>query len=383
MITADNPSPRCVCLYSYNIYHLFTPEQELGTGGSERQLYELGSRLQKRGLEVVYLVGDFGQPDEEWRDGFRFVKALSRDAGHPVRKLRFLWNALSMTKADVFLERGSSEWTFWLSLFSRFHHRVFIFCGASDVNFIREAIDPVFSSRVKRSLYFFGLRHASSIVVQKESQRTLVARTFGKGSTVIRSFLLSSHVGNSVQKASDVIWVGNLIPYKQAEIVFELAEGLKEYRFVMIGGARDRGYFEAMKEKARGHPNLDFLGFIPFKDVESYICRSKILINTTAVNGRFEEGFPNTFLQAWMAAIPVVSLKSDPDRILMRHSIGRCSGSVGKMSLDLREILNDEALRKQMGERGRAYVLGEHDNEKIEGNYITLMAPGSLRRGAI
>ena len=63
--------------------------------------------------------------------------------------------------------------------------------------------------------------------------------------------------------------------------------------------------------------NVKYCGQVtPDKDLQ-VIANAAILLSTSD-----QEGFPNTFLEAWSAGTPVVSLKIDPDRIIEQMGLG-------------------------------------------------------------
>ena len=122
------------------------------------------------------------------------------------------------------------------------------------------------------------------------------------------------------------------------------------------GGSINKQFYEKIKSDADKIPNLEFIGFIPYPDIGKYFNAASILINTSNF-----EGFSNTFLQAWMAHTPVISLNVNPDEIICRYKLGFHSKTFEQMVKDVKTLLEDGGLREKMGENGKIYVEQEHN----------------------
>jgi glycosyltransferase involved in cell wall biosynthesis len=146
-----------------------------------------------------------------------------------------------------------------------------------------------------------------------------------------------------------------------------LAKEIPYANFQMIGGHYDNwDLFNKMKKEAGELNNFNFLGVVPFDEIDKYFREASILVNTSMF-----EGFPNSFIQAWMNNIPVISLV-DPDGIISDNDMGFHSKNFENLREDLKILLEDDKLRVQMGQNGRQYVEKEHDIKNIIQEYIKL-----------
>ncbi len=116
-----------------------------------------------------------------------------------------------------------------------------------------------------------------------------------------------------------VLWVANLAQSKRPENFVELARLGKGsgLRFVMIGSRGDPDYLKALFKDQPG--NLEWLGQLPFEETLTWFDRAAFFVNTSIPEG---EGFPNTYIQAWLRGVPVISLAVDPDNVIEENSLG-------------------------------------------------------------
>jgi glycosyltransferase involved in cell wall biosynthesis len=151
---------------------------------------------------------------------------------------------------------------------------------------------------------------------------------------------------------------------KRPDILLELARRMPGTRFVVCGGPSDHrsppGYGEQMAAALRTLPNVDFLGQVSPARAQDIIAGAGVLLSTSE-----EEGFPNTFLEAWSSGTPVVSLSVDPDNQLRRVGLGALSGSVDALAADLESLLRSPDRRDQIALRAREHVAQSHSQTVV------------------
>ena len=129
----------------------------------------------------------------------------------------------------------------------------------------------------------------------------------------------------------------------------------------MIGRQGWGKWFEKLKKEIQALPNLEYYGELSQDQVNMHLSHGHILVNTSRY-----EGFSNTFVQAWMRKVPVVSLNVDPDQILVREKIGFKSETFEQLCQDVNTLINDSATRERMGEKALRYAQDNHSVAKMD-----------------
>jgi glycosyltransferase involved in cell wall biosynthesis len=161
------------------------------------------------------------------------------------------------------------------------------------------------------------------------------------------------------------VWIANLKRLKNPRAFVRLAkrfEGRHDVRFTMVGDALEGGrWLEELLGDVEAVGNLSYLGPLDQEQVNDLLGRSDLLVNTSDF-----EGFSNTFIQAWMRRVPVVSLRVDPDGLLSERGLGRLSGDEEGLARDVAQLLDDRTLREGIGERARRYALEHHSTAHLD-----------------
>ncbi|MBL8270356.1 glycosyltransferase family 4 protein [Steroidobacter sp.] len=346
-------------------------------GGESVQHVLLARAWRDLGHDVSMIVHDYGQGRDTTVGGIRAVAPYSRDEGIPV--LRFahprltgMIGAMREIDADVYYQSPAGAATGITAWFCRRYGKRFIMRVASDLACIPGK--QLIRYWRDRKIYEYGVRNADLIVAQSEQQRTLLRQNYGVKSEVL-DMAVEMPSGPQPAKDIDVLWVANLRPVKRPEIVLELARRLPNVRFTLAGGALPgaEDYYRTVLDAASAIPNVICPGAVPYTDVGAMFSRAKLFLNTSEI-----EGFPNTFLQAWVRAVPVVAF-FDPDSLIKQRQLGHAVTDLDDMVRAIERLLADDAERERIGERARAYAIAQFGANHIASRYLDML---SARDGA-
>lgn len=364
-----------ICLVSLNALPAISRQhQALYAGGAEIQLAQLAIALAKLGHETSLVVGDFGQPDGAVYEGVRTLKAFKPTAGLPGIRFIYprwtgLWQAISRANADVYYYSCAGMILGLLAMFCRMHRRRLVFRAASD----SDCSPHTLLSKYQRDrwLYEYGLRRTDAVLVQSISQQRAMLSNYDTKSSIVRSLIERPLNGSANEpKDIDVLWVANLRNLKRPDRFIELAKALPRYRFHMAGGPvpGEEDYFQRIEAQIREVGNLTFHGKVPYLEVGRLFDRARLVANTSEV-----EGFPNTFLQAWVRGVPVATM-FDPDEIVERESLGTSHQSVSDMVDGVASLLENAEVYDHASIKAFRYMEQKYGLEKVLNPYLEALS---------
>lgn len=345
-------------------------------GGAEVQAWLLAKELARRGHEVHYLAQSLqGRANVmEVRVGVRLHWLKYRGYLLWRNGLRY-YRALQRLDPDVLIQRMTSFNTGVIGLYARRHHKPFAWiCTDNGIParwlFTRKewhaARQKGLSGKLKSPILLlnavindlardWGMRQATHVFTQNEEQFNKLVSNYG---------LTSLHMpsGHELPRAGIappvrfhhkiILWVGNLGANKRPEKFIQLAKRsqMRGWKFVMVGGRQGADSFAEFFGEPRPD-NLLWLGERSFQETSAWFDKSAALVNTSK-----SEGIPNTFIQAWLRGVPVVTLGVDPNQLITKNDLGRVGNDLQTVANALHELLNDEASYCRMSERIAAFA---------------------------
>ncbi|MGE3779004.1 MAG: glycosyltransferase family 4 protein, partial [Pirellulaceae bacterium] len=323
-------------------------------------------------------------PEQRDWGSYRIVRF---GAGMPGRvigtmlQLPSLYLALRRLRPQVVYQRCLMPYTGLCAFYCRMSGARFVFHVASDGDVRRphrRRLSPgALLHTLSRRISEYGLRRADAIVVQTEDQARILQEECGlRATVVVPNFhppaTHRSEVGSRPRLR--ILWVANLKPIKNPEMYVDLAEAFaaqeRSPEFVIIGRPGDPERYRTLHERIDRLPNVRYLGELSVDQVNDEIAGSDLLVNTS-----FAEGFPNTFIQAWLRAVPVVSWRVDPDACLSRGGAGVLAGNVADMAARIAELDADRDRLRRLSAAAFAYGTDRHTSNRAQ-ELLRLLAVG-------
>lgn len=360
-----------VCFISLPAYGFFNEEVE-AAGGAERQLYLLSSNLSNQ-FDTHFIVGDYGQPDTERREGVTLHRAYTPNPEasifDEVHHLSRLVDAIRRADADLYiarcLPRQLAVHYAVLSLFNR----PLLYHIATD-SFLEKPPNGV--NGLRKKVYERALRRIE-IVTQTPRQAQLLDTNWGRCTSVIPNGYPPASEINIPETREFFLWVGRLDESeKQPHKFLDLAERIPEKRFVLIGPPeRDDEYTEELLDRTTKLQNVSYEGHVAPSRIHEYYRRAIALVNTSV---RSKEGFPNTFLEAWRYATPVLTLNIDTKRFLLtERSVGYADREFDELVALCRTLAGSADAIRRMGVTGLEAFQSQYDISRIAEVYANVI----------
>ncbi len=312
------------------------------SGGAETQCFFLAKELLARGWEVHYIresdAGDLMEVEGivvhaiprrrklfKWRNWFhlrRTMREIKADIWYVRANISYVplvvWHARTMN--------GKTIWAF--SRDSQFYYTKRNIKGRTLHNVVMQ---------VDQYIFFKALKYVDKILLQTENQRQLLSKKLKlPGHVIHNAHPIPKKSANS--KDTIVVWIGRLQKFKHPERFLEIVRHLQNtpISFCLVGDTANKGMRDEISRQSRSLHNFRWLGTVSLEELHGLLDISKVLVNTSDY-----EGFSNTFIEAWMRGVPVVSLFVDPDNFIVNSQIGFVTSNTANAARKIEELVNN------------------------------------------
>jgi hypothetical protein len=347
------------------------------TGGAELQVYLLAEEFVRRNWSVeIVTLNNLNKKELEKSRFYNPKISYYFYSKSIIRSLEFfkVFKTLIRTRSNVFYHRTDYSITGALAIYCRLKGKKMIYAFAHDdetrkSKYVNEFYKIKYKDKLKfiiRRLDFglvdymseWGKKNADILLSQTYYQRKHVLANFNRESFLVRNSYVFSEK-RIYKKENVILWVANFRNFKQPELFVKLACECydKKWKFIMIGEASEE-YEELL---TKNDPiNFRYMGSLGYYETISWFEKAKIFINTSS-----EEGFSNTFIQAWYYKCLLLSLNVDPDHLIKNEKLGECfNDDFELMKVTLRKYMNDIIKSKCLIENASKFVKTEFDINK-------------------
>lgn len=335
-------------------------------GGAEYQISQLVDALAASGRYEVYYLARF----IDARERARRYQIVQVGAGGPISPLGYLMDAPALYRRlreidpGLIYQRVACAYTGICAYYARSRSVPLVWHVAHDTDVMPGTLDRarnILKVRLEKWAVEYGLRRANRIVVQTRRQSELLSRYYARpADALIPNFHPAATETLNKSGPLTVVWIANLKPWKRPEAFVRLAQALQDregVRFIMVGAPEGSGsaWERALLASIEATRNLEFLGQRSHEEVNRLLARAHIFVNTSRY-----EGFPNTFVQAWLREAVVVSLEVDPDGVLERDGMGILAGSEDGLRAAVGRLIDHPEQRAEYARRGREHAAAHH-----------------------
>lgn len=350
-------------------------------------------------LQISYLVKYFAKNDYEvhfiFEDKKKLIKNNDKVILHPLKKVEkfiglrwfidsnvvgqrwFLYSnkikkKLSNIEPDIIYTRFYSSWSGIAAKYASEYKIKHIWAIAHDndlrgrlnLKTLLKPFDIIESIAVRNAF-----KYASNIIVQNSFQKKDLLGKHKRNS--IKVLQMGEGVDiyeiKKSKKFINIVWIANLKPIKRPDIFLKLVNELSvlsNCNFFMVGRPSQK-YQMNIDEISKKIANFKFLGELSIEKVNHLLCQSHILINTSDA-----EGFSNTFIQAWMRKVIVLTMNSNPDEIITNENIGFVCPTLDLLREKTELLSKNNELRESLSNKAMKYA---RENHSVENNILKIL----------
>ena len=366
--------------------HAYLEDKTAPINGSLVQLYNLSHGLQKNDIEIHYIAAtkDKTKTEFELSNGIHFHWIQKKDNFLEWKHVMKLYeHKLNQVQPDAVYVRGRNTLQYVAGNYAKKNKKVYVWgtngddsaefwknikrLKSSNKSIIKKAI--LFPLKALEDSYINkGMKMPNYIVNQNTYQKQKTSELLKRKGILLNSYYLIDETKDSTHK-NVVLWLARWAPEKQPEIFIDIVSKLHfpEVQFVMAGDSTNSNKSSIILNKSEKN-NIEFPGKIPYNEVNNYFAKALIFVNTS-----YKEGVSNTFIEAMLHGVPVLSLNSNPNNWLIDYDIGYCAnGNIADLTNKIDELLSNRDKLQQLSVNAKVFAQKQFSNNNIIKNYIKL-----------
>jgi glycosyltransferase involved in cell wall biosynthesis len=353
-------------------------------GGAEIQAWIIARNLAKRGWDVSYI---YESPQRQTmpcqENGVRLYRLPSRSPYLSFLNYFALRRVMFSVKAMIYYQRGVCSYTGLTIRIAKRQGALSVWASSSlMLDCFPDQMQRQWKSRPYHRwgrlsclpawsidrIAEYGIRNANQVIVQTQEQKEAIMHTWKRDSIVIPNAQPVPPLVSRKIEPPVIVWLGSIKSIKRPMMFVDLAKRCSEVdaRFVMVGAPVESALSVELNKCLPGVPNISYLGPIAFEETNRLLQGATLLVNTSV-----GEGFSNTFIQAWLRNVPVVSFV-DPDGVIDRNGLGVCVNTFEDLFLSVKKIVAAPKVIQEMGKHCRDYAIREHGLDRVMDLYDSL-----------
>ena len=295
-------------------------------GGACVRQYAFAKGLTELGHKVGILTWQGANEYVERNVSFDLLETYPLKGG--IRKLRWIYRRFpSMIKAvksynpDFLFQKCAGGNVGIMAFIGELMKIPFVYMTSNNIDAddrYKESLNSI-----NQILYRYGLKKAQAIFCQNKYQYDKFKKKFPNKKLIIvkNPFYYDGDLPELQHsfRRKYIAWIGIFQYQKNLPAFFRIVRDNPDTEFRLAGKFRvcnDRATITALKELKKCR-NVKFEGYLKRSQIVSFLSNSYALLNTSHY-----EGFSNTFLEAFAAGTPVVTLGINPDGIIKRYDLG-------------------------------------------------------------
>lgn len=336
----------------------------------------LYKRLIKKGVQVSFITyGDFDDYQYKEKLGDIQVVPFYAFTKRPNFKIIKLFHSFllpfilrkEIKQADIL--KTNQMWGGWLALLSKFmfHKKLIVRCGYEMYrNEVRSSRSLLWKSFVWLFSYI-TYKFSDKIIITSNENKYFITKSFSVPPTKID--VLINYIDTDIFRKTNckkhknrLLFIGRLSKEKN---IFRLLDAISrtEYELDIIGDGDKKVEIETYIRKYGIKASL--LGRFPNDCIPNMINRYPVYILPS-----YYENNPKTLLEAMACESAVIGTNVDGIKEIIKHNENGllCDTDFDSIAREIRKLMHDEDLQRQLGKNARCFVMEKCSLELIADN---------------